>query len=489
MNNNQSIKKNMFMNILLTSSNFIFPLITYSYVARILLPEGTGKVAFVQSVLAYFSYIATLGISGYGVRECAKIRDDKQALSKLVHELLTINLSSTIVAYIVLGIALVMVKKFQNYMSLFLIMSSGMLLQTLGVEWLYQALERYTYITIRSIIFKCISVVLTFFLIRDSGDYLIYGALTIFTSSASYILNFINARKYIEIRRYKEYNFLKHLQPIMVFFASSMIITIYGHFDSTMLGFMRGDSDVGIYNSALKMKSIVVSFSSGVTSVLVPRLSLYAREENRKKYLELLTKSLQVSCVLMLPVTMTVIFNAPDILEFVCGKEYLSATSTLFILMICSLVLCMTNLFGNQVLIPKGMEKYYSKSVFVGLFINLCLNALLIPRFGSAGAALATLATEIYNMMYMGYHARNEAGYLWKYMQKSKYFISLVLASIGEIILLHTTLVIDVVFFRLVINTIFFFSIYWISLLYMKEELVYTTIIGIRQKFSNRFMH
>lgn len=114
MNNNQSIKKNMFMNILLTSSNFIFPLITYSYVARILLPEGTGKVAFVQSVLAYFSYIATLGISGYGVRECARIRNDKQELSKLVHELLIINLLSTIVAYIALGIALVVVKNFKT---------------------------------------------------------------------------------------------------------------------------------------------------------------------------------------------------------------------------------------------------------------------------------------------------------------------------------------------------------------------------------------
>lgn len=82
----------------------------------------------------------------------------------------------------------------------------------------------------------------------------------------------------------------------------------------------------------------------------------------------------------------------------------------------------------------------------MGLFINLGLNALLIPRRGSVGAALATLATEIYNMMYMGYHARNEARYLWKHMQKLKYFISLVLASIGEIILIHTTVVIDVVF-------------------------------------------
>ena len=49
-----SIEKNMGMNLLLTVSNFIFPLITYSYVARVLGPVGTGNVAFASSFLTYF---------------------------------------------------------------------------------------------------------------------------------------------------------------------------------------------------------------------------------------------------------------------------------------------------------------------------------------------------------------------------------------------------------------------------------------------------
>lgn len=178
----KSMKKNMLMSIINTSSGFVFPLITYSYVARILHTTGTGKVAFVQSVLTYFSYIASLGISGYGMRECAKVRDDRNKLSKLTQELLIINLVSTIFSYALLIAVVVLSSKLQSYKSLFWVMSCSILLQTLGMEWLYGALEEYSYITIRSLVFKTISVILIFVLVKNENDYITYGALTIFTT-------------------------------------------------------------------------------------------------------------------------------------------------------------------------------------------------------------------------------------------------------------------------------------------------------------------
>lgn len=119
--------------------------------------SGTGKVAFVQSVITYFSYIAALGISGYGMRECAKVRKDKDKLSKLTQELISINLVSTLISYLLLLLVVVFVPRFSSYKTLFLVMSSSIFLQTLGMEWLYNALEQYTYITVRSLIFKTIS--------------------------------------------------------------------------------------------------------------------------------------------------------------------------------------------------------------------------------------------------------------------------------------------------------------------------------------------
>ena len=55
MGGQKTIKKNFIMNIILTMSSLIFPLITFPYVSRILLPVGTGKVSFAISVITYFN--------------------------------------------------------------------------------------------------------------------------------------------------------------------------------------------------------------------------------------------------------------------------------------------------------------------------------------------------------------------------------------------------------------------------------------------------
>ena len=94
-----SIKKNFIMNAILTMSSFIFPLLTFPYISRILLPEGTGKVSFATSVISYFALFAQLGIPTYGIRACAQVRDNKEELSRITQELLIINLITSVFAY------------------------------------------------------------------------------------------------------------------------------------------------------------------------------------------------------------------------------------------------------------------------------------------------------------------------------------------------------------------------------------------------------
>lgn len=140
----KSLKKNMLMSIILTSANFIFPLVTFSYVSRVLGPDGTGRVAFVQSFVTYFSYIAILGIPAYGLREVAKVRDDRIKMSRLVQELLMLNLASTFLSYILMTLAVVIVPKLYSERMLFIVMGASIFLNTIGLEWVYQAMEEYS---------------------------------------------------------------------------------------------------------------------------------------------------------------------------------------------------------------------------------------------------------------------------------------------------------------------------------------------------------
>ena len=275
MSKTKSLKLNFIMNTILTMSQFIFPLITFPYVSRILLPEGTGKVSFATSVVSYFAMFAQLGIPTYGIRACAKIRDNREKLTKTVQELFIINFTMSLIAYVALFGAIALVPRLQQDKSLFLIVSLTILFNAIGMEWLYKALEQYTYITIRSIIFKFIALVAMFALIHQKSDYVIYGGISILAASASNIFNFFHVHKYVSLKPVGNYNFKQHFNAVAVFFAMSCATTIYTHLDTVMLGFMTSDVDVGYYNAAVKIKSILVSIVTSLGVVLLPRASYY----------------------------------------------------------------------------------------------------------------------------------------------------------------------------------------------------------------------
>lgn len=71
-------------------------------------PVGTGKVSMATSVITYFSMFAQLGIPTYGIRACAKVRDNREKLSKVAQELLIINIIMSMISYMVLIILLFM---------------------------------------------------------------------------------------------------------------------------------------------------------------------------------------------------------------------------------------------------------------------------------------------------------------------------------------------------------------------------------------------
>lgn len=481
MEKEKSLNKNMIMGTILTLSNFIFPLITYSYVARIISPSGIGKVAFVNSVLSYFIYIASLGIPSYGLRECAKLRNDKEKLSKTFQELLIINLVSTMFAYILLFIVIISVNKLYNYKILFLIMSSQIFLNSIGVEWLYQALEEYSYITIRSVFFKVIGVLLTFILIKSPDDILLYGFLTIFAASANYICNFINIHKYITFKKFKNYNLKKHFKPIFSLLTASIIISIYANFDIVMLGFISSEHEVGLYNAALKIKSILLSLSTAITAVMIPRISYYIQNKDEKGINKLLIKSLQISLLIAFPVCIYCLLFSKNILLFVCGISYIEAENTLKLLMILILPLILTNLFGNQILIPFGKENRFSQSVFIGMWINLILNLLLIPKYGASGAAFGSIITEIWNVFWMSHNEKKYKKLFIKNIKFMNYLFSITVSSLGSIIVYMFCQKYGI-FIQLVLTSIVYFTTYYIILIILKEPILYNTVQKLLKK-------
>ena len=174
-----AIKQNIIYNSILTTSNLIFPFITFPYVNRILNPEGIGVVNFANSFIQIFVILCSLGIPFYGIREIAKVRDDVSLRSKLVWELTFLKLCCFALILIVYIALIFTVPKFNNMLPFFLCGITSILLSVLDFNYFFTAIENFKFITIRTVAFQIVSVFLTFVLIKTPQDTLKYFLLPI----------------------------------------------------------------------------------------------------------------------------------------------------------------------------------------------------------------------------------------------------------------------------------------------------------------------
>ena len=465
----KSLKLNFIMNAILTMSSFLFPLITFPYVSRVLLPIGTGKVSFATSLISYFNLFAQLGIPTYGIRVCAEVRDDRKELTRTSQELLIINLIMSAVSYGILALALIFVPRLREDRTLYIIISSTILLSAIGMEWLYKALEQYTYITIRSIIFKFVALIFMFLLIHQPTDYVIYGGITIFASSASNIFNFINAYKYIDMKPLRGVNVKRHLKPIAVFFAMSCATTIYTNLDTVMLGFMATDTDVGYYNAAVKIKNILVSIVTSLGTVLLPRASYYVQNSFMEEFWSITRKALNFVFLLASPFMLYFMFYAKEGILFLSGSAYASSIVPMQIIMPTLLLIGITNILGIQILVPLGKEKIVLYSEIAGAIVDVIINAILIPRYVSAGAAIGTLVAEFVVLVVQYYALRKEVNIFFRKIHYFRISIALILASFSSLWIKAFNCG---SFLTLILSAVLFFGVYGFFLLATKEPLI-----------------
>jgi len=465
----KSLKLNFIMNVILTVFTIIFPLIIYPYISRILLPEGVGKVALAISIVSYFSMFAQLGIPIYGLRLVAQLRDNKKALIKAVQELFIINIITTFIAYTTLILAVFYVSQLREEKLLYVIMSSSLILNTIGMEWLFKGLEEYTYITIRSIIFKTIGLILIFLLIRSKSDYIVYGTITIISGYLAFILNFIYSFKWINFKPLKDYNFKQHIKPIFIFFAMACAITVYTNLDTVMLGFMKTNVDVGYYSIAIKIKNVLVGLVTALGAVLLPRCSYYIKQNLFDEFKKVSSKAMSFIFIFSVPLLIYFIFFAKYTVLFLFGSEFAGSIIPMQVIMPTLLFIGITNLIGYQIMVPLGKEKLILYSVIAGGIIDVILNLILIPKYSATGAALGTLFAELIVLIFQVFAMRQ---YVLNNMRNQEYIkiiSAILLAIISSFYLIkfsYNNL------FAIIISALSFFSVYIIVLYLTKEKII-----------------
>ena len=465
-----SVKYNFIMNAILTVAGIIFPLITFPYISRVLLVEGSGKVAFATSVVTYFTMFASLGIPTYGVRACAIVRDNKEKLSKTVQELLIISGGTTLLTYIVFGISLFVIPEFAQERTLLLIVGLGIGLNTIGVQWLYNALEQYSYITTCSILFKVIGMILMFLLVKESSDYQIYGGVYVIASFGSYVLNFICLRKFVTFQKTGTYQFKQHLKHIMVFFAMSAGASIYLNLDVVMLRFLQSNEAVGYYNAGIKVKTVLVTCVTSLGTVLLPRLSYYIETADKKAFQLMVGKAFRFVFVAASAVTVYFSIFARESILLLSGEAFLPAVGPMMILMPTVLLIGLSNVTGIQILTPNGREREVMYSIWGGAILDFVLNLIVIHKFSENGAALSTLLAEGMVLLLQCWFLRDV---LWSYIRQVQCWKIVIALAVASVMTIPVKIWIDSgVFVTLLVSAIVFFGGYAVVLLLLKEPFV-----------------
>lgn len=464
----RSIKYNFIMNIILKMSLIIFPLITFPYVSRVLGADGNGKISFVTSVVTYASMVAMLGIPTYGIRVCAQCRDNKKELSRTVQELLIISSVMTVFTYIVLLVLIYTIPKFYEYKELLLLMSLTILLSSIGMEWFYQAIEQYQYITYRNIAFKILAVFLMFVFVKSKQDVVIYGGITIIGTVGSNVLNALRIRKYIYIAPQFNYNLRRHIKPTMNFFLLTVASTIYSNLDTVMIGLMKDDFEVGYYNAGVKIRSMLLSIVNALATVLLPRISYLVKNKMEKEFKKIITTSIQIVQFFAIPLTLYFIIEASDSIVFLAGSGYKEAVLPMIIIMPTLLIAGLNNLTGIQVLGAMGLEKYTVVSTTSGAIFDLIMNFFLIPKFGAAGASLSTMLTECLVLM-IQVHAMNKYIKIEVDIADSIKILFSSICCCVVIVIIRKSLGNVGAFVKLGVTAIMFFSIYILILFTMRE--------------------
>lgn len=401
----KSIRINAVLNVAKQLCSLVFPLITLPYVSRVLLAENYGRYSFSNSIIGYLSLIAGLGISSYAVREGARIRDNRERIEEFSGEIFSINVLSTLCAYVLL-ILIILLPSFREYSALMAVQGIGLGLSTIGADWINSIYEDYIYITVRYIVFQVLSVALLFLFVRDADDYVIYALVHVVSSAGANLLNVFHVRTYVRLHFSFSRKLVRHLKPILILFANSVALTVYINSDVTVLGLFKGDGAVGIYSVAAKIYLAVKGLMNAAVFVVAPRLSFYLGHKEKERMNVLLNKVAHSLLVFLIPSVTGLFVLSYPVIAVIGGMSYVLGTWALRLLCIAMFFAVSGCFYACAILTPMGLEKYYLRATMIGALINIGCNLVLIPFFSYNGAALTTAVSEMVVCLILRKYAR-----------------------------------------------------------------------------------
>lgn len=398
--------------------NILAPLITTPYTARVLTTEGIGEYSYSESITSYFVLFAVLGTATYAQREISYVQDDKEARSRVFYNTLSLRWLTT--AVLLTAYLTAMHEKI-----LFLILAVNILNVAFDITWFFQGMEEFGKIAGRNLFFKSVSILYPFIFVKTEKDLIAYAVgmvgLNILGNMSMwyYLRNYVLKPDFFHIRPFE------NMSAILSLFVPTIAIQIYTIFDKTMLGlFTETAYENGCYEQAMKVVRALQIIVSAVGTVMAPRIGYYFARADRKSVQEYMLKSFRFVWFIAVPLALGVIGISDNMVSWFFGAGYDKVEILLKILPVLAIIIGMSNVTGIQYLIPTKRQNVLTRTVVAGAAVNFGMNLVLIPKFYSVGAALASVAAEIVITVLQLYCVRKEIDMLSVFRSGKNYLLA-----------------------------------------------------------------
>lgn len=186
-------------------------------------------------------------------------------------------------------------------------------------------------------------------------------------------------------------------------FAASALTYLMIQMDTLMLGYFVPSDQLGFYNAAYLLSSVLPIFLMSVSTIYMPVASGLVARENNLELKNVYRSTTKWLFLFTLPLFLTFFLFPSQIMGLAFGGGYPTAAQALQLLCLGDFVHTLLGPNG-MTLIAYGHSRILMIAAAIATVVNITLNALLIPRWGITGAAIASfIALILVNILISGY--------------------------------------------------------------------------------------
>lgn len=395
--NNKVIIENFFSLTFLQAANYLLPLITYPYIIRI---AGTEKFGILMLALATVQYILLFVDFGFDYTGTKVISINRENIKKTKEIFISIYLIKgfiLIISTTIFIFLLYAIPKFKYNFQVFIFTYLMVIGNYFFPIWYFQGIEKMKYIAIINFIFKLLTTLAIFLLIKKLQHY-IYVPLLISTGYllaglTGFYIAFMKVKpefKIPSINKLKEY--FKNSYDV---FLANLGTSLYILATPLILGFISGEKAVGNYSIAEKTVRGIRYIISPLTQAIFPNFSKKFSEKEEKESIKILRKFVIYLLPLLILICLLVFLSSIVITKILTGNVDVHVNRNIKILSLIIIFGSLNNILGILGMINLNMEKSLKYIILKGGIFNLFICSILSFYLKDMGASISVVFTEL----------------------------------------------------------------------------------------------